>query len=435
MKSVLVISYYWPPSGGAGVQRWLKFVKYLRNYGWEPMVYTPENPESPETDNSLYKDIPENLRIIKQPIWEPYNFYKQFIGKGKKEKIQAAFLSEKKRNSFTEGLSVWIRGNLFIPDARKFWIRPSVRFLLEFLLKNPADLIISTGPPHSMHWIAKQVSETASIPWIADFRDPWTNIDFYKDLKLTSLADRKHHYMELEVLRKASAVIVISESMANDFNQIYPRSYEVITNGFDEDDLEIKDNPELDKKFSIAHIGTLVSSRNPVILWDALKSIIDEETDFCTHLQIKLAGRVDFSVMESIEQAGLTEFAKKIDYLPHDDVIKIQQRSQVLLLLVNNTPNAKSILTGKIFEYLAAKRPILCIAPTDGDAAKIIIETNSGLVSDFTDLQTLKKNILIFYHLYLEGKLISQSKNIERYSRKALTGRLAVLMNKVIGTP
>jgi len=195
MKKALIITYYWPPSGGAGVQRWLKFVKYLREFGWEPIVYTPENPEFPEIDESLYSDIPENLTVIKTPIREPYTAYKKFIGRTKKEKINAGFLSEKKRNPFLENISVWIRGNFFIPDARLLWIKPSVKFLLKYLTGNPVDIIISTGPPHSMHIIAMKLNESLKLPWVADFRDPWTNIDFYKDLKLTSWADSRHHNM------------------------------------------------------------------------------------------------------------------------------------------------------------------------------------------------------------------------------------------------
>ena len=431
MNKVLVISYYWPPSGGAGVQRWLKFVKYLRDFGWEPVVYTPENPESPETDESLFRDIPENLQIIRRPIWEPYNLYKQFIGKGKQEKIQVAFLTEKKRNPLIESLSVWIRGNFFIPDARKFWIRPSRKFLKHYLAKNPVDLIISTGPPHSMHLIAKEVAEFTSLPWIADFRDPWTHIDFYKDLMLTSYADRKHHKQELEVLKKASAIITISSSMAGEFDNLYHRHYDVITNGYDEDDI-VHGILQPDDKFSIAHIGTLVGTRNPVILWEAIRAILEQDSDFREDLVIKLVGRIDFSVNNSIEQHGLSEYVERIDYMPHAVVVKVQQQSQVLLLLINNTHNAKGILTGKFFEYLAVRRPILCIGPPDGDAAAILKETNSGLISNFNDLQKTKENILIYYQLFKEGKLISSSHNIEKYSRKCLTEKLSEVMNRVI---
>ena len=200
MKRVLIISYYWPPSGGAGVQRWLKFVKYLRSFGWEPVVYTPENPEFPETDLSLAKDIPPGLEVIKQPIWEPYDTYKKLLGQKKEDKINAAFLSEKKKNSMLENFSVWVRGNFFIPDARKFWIRPSVKFLLNYLETNPVKAVISTGPPHSMHLIAMALAKKIKLPWLADFRDPWTNIDFYKDLRLSARADARHKKLEKKVL-------------------------------------------------------------------------------------------------------------------------------------------------------------------------------------------------------------------------------------------
>ena len=430
MKKALIITYYWPPSGGAGVQRWLKFVKYLKSWGWEPVVYTPENPESPEIDESLFSDVPENIEIIKQPIWEPYNLYKQFIGKGKKEKIHAAFLAEKKRNPLMESLSVWIRGNFFIPDARKFWINPSIRFLKSFLDKKPVDLIISTGPPHSMHLIAMAVAESKSLPWIADFRDPWTGIDFYKDLKLTRFADKKHRCFEREVLKKASAVVVISRSMAGEFSRLHNRDYDVITNGYDEDDIPdqlIKP----DKKFSVVHLGSLVGTRNPLVLWQAISQLLDQQSDLRNDLVIKLIGKVDYSAIDSIEKHGLTGYIERTDYLPHADVVKMQLQSRVLLLLINNTPNAKSILTGKFFEYLAAKRPILCIGPPDGDAAAILAETGSGLISGFNDLQKLKDNILLYYSNYKEGKLISESRNIGNYSRKNLTGKLSELMNKL----
>ncbi|MEA3317025.1 MAG: glycosyl transferase family 1, partial [Bacteroidota bacterium] len=184
-KKVLIITYYWPPSGGAGVQRWLKFAKFLPKYGWNPIIYTPENGEIPVTDKSLHKDISKETKVIKRKIWEPYTWYKKFIGQKNNQKINVGFLSENQKPKFTEKISVWIRGNFFIPDARKFWIKPSVKFLKTYLKNNNVDAIISTGPPHSMHLIAMQLQKKLNLPWIADFRDPWTNIDFYEDLLLT----------------------------------------------------------------------------------------------------------------------------------------------------------------------------------------------------------------------------------------------------------
>ncbi len=433
MKRVLIITYYWPPSGGAGVQRWLKFVKYLGKFGWEPVIYTPSNPEYPETDHSLEKDIPQGIETIRQPIWEPYASYKLLQGQKKEEKINAAFLSEKKKNPFLEKLSVWIRGNFFIPDARKFWIKPSVKYLTSYLKAHPVDVLVSTGPPHSMHLIAMPLAHHFKIPWLADFRDPWTNIDFYKDLKLMAWADKKHRKLESKVLKTASLVTVISQTMASDMRTICQRKYEVITNGYDEEDM-LAEKPVLDRKFSIAHIGTLVSSRNPFVLWDTLKSFIDEIPGFAQDLEIKLVGKVDISVTETLRTKGLEKYLHKIDYLTHDAVLTCQRQSQLLLLIINDTPNAKMILTGKFFEYLAAHRPILALGPVDGDAAMILNETHAGKISGFHDTASIREHLLHYYSLYKAENLEVDSKNIERYSREKLTESLSLALKKVISS-
>ncbi len=431
MKTALIITYYWPPSGGAGVQRWLKFVKYLRQFNWDPIVYIPENPEYPEVDHSLEGDIPDNLRILSQPIWEPYDVYKRFIGRKKDEKINAAFLSEKKQNPILENISVWIRGNFFIPDARKYWIKPSINYLNKYLTDHPVDAIISTGPPHSMHLIAMQVSKMHKIPWLADFRDPWTNIDFYKDLKLTSCSDKKHRKLEIAVLKNASAMTVISDSMADDFNRIYARNYDVITNGYDPEDIPSGPPPELDKKFSIAHIGTLVSTRNPETLWVALKNLIASHPDLANDLEIKLVGKIDHTVSNSLDKYNLTPFVNRIPYLSHDQVVICQRQSQVLLLIINNTPNAKMILTGKFFEYLAARRPILCIGPPDGDAARILEQTHAGLLAGHDNVEAIEQHLMTYYNLYKSGELNVKSREIEHYARKELTRELADLLTRI----
>lgn len=428
MKKILIITYYWPPSGGAGVQRWLKFVKYLRLYNYEPVVYTPSNPENPVDDPSLFKDLPAGLEVLKTPIWEPYDLYKRFVGRKQEEKINTGFLTEKKKGGLTEKIAVWLRGNLFIPDARKYWINPSVAYLSKYLSEHPIDAIISTGPPHSMHLIALALRKRFHVPWLADFRDPWTNIDYYKDLMLSNHADRKHHRLEKEVLGNADLVVTIGETMKQEFEKIAGRKVEVITNGFDSDDM-YNGVIEPDNKFSIAHIGTLVKSRNPGMLWQVLQTCIKEESSFASDLEIKLVGKVDILVTDQLAEMGLKKYVNKIDYLPHKEVIKIQQQSAILLLLLNNTPNAKGILTGKFFEYMAARRPVLCIGPEDGDVAKIISETNCGKIVNFGDLSGLKSVIKDFYHQYKSGTLSVDSKSIDQYSRQALTKKLSILLN------
>jgi len=438
MKKVLIISYYWPPSGGAGVQRWLKFTKYLRDYGWEPIIYTPENPESPNNDSSLEKDIPKNLTVIKTKIWEPYNFYKVFIGLKKNQKINAAFLTEEKKPKKFEKIAVWIRGNFFIPDARKFWVKPSIKYLQDYLKKNPVDAVISTGPPHSMHLIAQGLKKKLNIPWMADFRDPWTNIDFYAKLMLTPFADKKHKRLELGVLKDADVVTCVGKTWLDELAQIYnsqstihnSNKFRFISNGYDPDDYS-DEKAEADKKFSIVYIGTLDKSRNPKILWKTISEIVNKNSSFANDLQIKLVGKTDIAVTEDIKNNGLSAYLEKTPYLTHAEVTQVQKTSQVLLLLINNTPNAMGITTGKLFEYFAAKRPILCIGPKGGDADKILEETKGGLISGYEDSQTLETNILYFYNKYKQGNLPSESVNIEKYSRKMLTGEVADVLNSI----
>lgn len=430
MRKVLIITYYWPPSGGAGVQRWLKFVKYLPSLGWKPIIYTPENPESPSEDESLVKDIPKEAEVLKTKIWEPYEWYKTFIGSDKKQKINAGFLTEKEKPKLTEKIAVWVRGNFFIPDARVFWVKPSIKYLSAYLEKNKVDLIISTGPPHSMHLIAMELNKQFNIPWVADFRDPWTNIDFYKDLQLTTWADKKHHHLEKEVLIKANRIITVGNTIAAEFEEISNRKIDVITNGFDSDDI-FEGNLEKDKKFSIAHIGSLNKDRNPAILWEVLGELCTD-TAFKNDLEIKLVGKIDISCTKSLEDNKLTENVHKIPYLPHNEVIKEQQKSQILLLLINKTPNAKGILTGKMFEYMAAQRPILCLGIEDGDAAKILVETQSGVVVDFDNKIKLKETILDYYTKYKNNELNINSEDINQYSRKNLTQKLVGMLNELI---
>ncbi len=428
-RKVLIITYYWPPSGGAGVQRWLKFSKYLRDFGWEPVIYTPENPEAPAIDNSLEKDIPEGISILKRPIIEPYFVYKRFVGMKQGEKVNAGFLQEKEKPGLAEGLAVWLRGNFFIPDARRFWIRPSVKFLKEYLRDNPVNAIVSTGPPHSMHLIALQIHKKLNIPWLADFRDPWTGIDFYHQLKLTSFADRIHHKLEKKVLSSATAVTVVSQDMADEFNEIVKRDYKLVTNGFDEEDISPLPLNQLDTKFTISHIGSINSSRNPVSMWKVLSEMVKANSEFAKALQIKLVGKVDIGVLKSIEEKGLTPYLSRIEYMPHQDAMFEIQKSQVLLLLINNTPNAKGILTGKVFEYLGSGRPILSIGPEVGEAAVILKDAKAGRTAGYENEMEMHLILNEYFIRYCEQSLESNSGNRLKYSRKALTGEISKILD------
>lgn len=432
MKKVLIIAYYWPPGGGGGVQRWLKFVKYLPEFGWEPIVYTPENAEYPVFDEDLCKDIREGTLIIKRKIWEPFQLYRLFTRRKKDEKISTAFTSEVESNQGRENIANFIRSNFFIPDARRFWIKPSIKYLSHYLREHPVDVIVTTGPPHSMHLIGMGLQKLLGIKWVADFRDPWTNIDYFSELKLSSLARRRHHQLEKKVVKQADKLVIVGEIWKNEMMDIGASDVAVITNGFDPDDTQAK-TTALDEKFSLAHIGVLMKHRNPETLWKALSELVQTSDEFRQDLNLVLIGSVDVEVMNSLKKHGLGEFTQKTGYLSHAEAVRYQKKSQVLLLPINNTPNARGMLTGKIFEYMASGRPILVIGPTDGEVARVVGETQSGLVSDFDDLETLKSHIMSYYKLYKKGRLKADTKNIEKYTRRELSRRLGEVLNEVSG--
>ncbi len=430
-KKVLIITYYWPPSGGSGVQRWVKFTKYLRRFGWEPIIYTPSNPERPAIDETLFRDIPEDIKTITTQIWEPYSFYKKFVGLNKEDKLGSGLMNSGNEKSFLQNISIWIRGNFFIPDARKFWIKPSIKFLQNYLQHNEINAIISTGPPHSMHMIAHGVSKKTSIPWLADFRDPWTNIDFFEDLNLSFFARRKHHKLEKKVLDQADSIVVVSPTMKTEFSEVTHTPIRIITNGYDSDDFNKVIEYSPNKKFTLSHIGMMTPTRNPEILWDAIKELSSENNEFNASFQLQLIGKVDASIRKSISGRSLDSLVKFIEYVPHTEIIKYQKHSEALLLIVNNTPNANLILTGKFFEYLAAKRPIICISPVEGDMSNILKETNSGTFISYSEKEVLKSHLLTLFKKWKEGELSIDIGQTEDYSRERLTEVLAQELNKL----
>jgi glycosyltransferase involved in cell wall biosynthesis len=370
MKRVLIITYYWPPNGGAGVQRWLKMAKYLPQNGWQPVVYTPENPEIITADEGLEREIPAVVEVIKQPITEPYTWYKRITGRKADEKVHLGFLNEGKKKTWREDLAVWIRGNAFIPDARVWWVKPSVRFLTAYLREHPVDAIVSTGPPHSMHLIALGLKKKfPQLRWIADWRDPWTNIDFYDQLKLTTWADRKHHRLERAVVTSADVNVAVGWTMAEELDALGSRRTEVITNGFDPDDVPSPPVP-VDTDYSLVHVGNMTASRDIPQLWPVLAELCRTDAEFGRKFKLRFVGPVDQAVLASIEKAGLLDHVERLGSVDHAQAMREMQRARLLLLSVNDTANAKGVLTSKVFEYLAVGRPILAFGPKDGDVAR-----------------------------------------------------------------
>ena len=469
-KRLLIITYYWPPTGGSGVQRWVKFSKYLPAFGWQPVIYTPENPEQLARDESLLADIPACAEVIKTRITEPYAIYRRLTGSKKAEEVNPVNAQKK---SWKQRLSLWIRGNCFIPDPRIGWVRPSVRFLKEYLREHPVDAVVTTGPPQSMHLIGRGLKRALGVRWIADFRDPWTEMFYYKHLGLTPASDRRQHRLEQSVLDEADAVISVTPLVQKDFQAKTKTPVVLITNGFDEDDFgsapglttgaartpsgvaverqrDVEDIEAVEpppgtnvkgvapsiggcreatgglngrssvcESYRLVHTGLFAADGNPLNLWDALARRCAADPAFRDRLEIRLAGKVDAAVTDAIRARGLGDNLVELGYLPHDETVREQRAADILLLPLRQEPEYAKVLPGKIFEYLAARRPVLGIGQEDGAAAAVLRDAGAGEMFDWDKSDELLA--------FLDAEH-PQSGDIEKYTRRALTAQLIQIL-------
>ncbi len=432
MKRVLIISYYWPPTGGSGVQRWVKFAKYLPQEGWQPVIYTPENPEQLAVDESLAAEIPAEAEIIKTHIIEPYELYRKFLKKSGHSRDAVEVNPVNARNkSFIQKAAMWVRGNFFRPDPRCLWISPSVKFLRKYLKEHPVDLIVSTGPPQSMHIIGMKLARETGLPWIADFRDPWTKIFYFKHLSMTESTESWHHKMEKKVLDEATRVVAVSPLVQQDFQAMTETPVELITNGFDECDFGGAEEGLSGSDFTITHTGLFAADGNPTTLWEVLAEKCLADPAFAKSLKINLIGKTDIQITESIEAAGLGSNMVNMGYQPHSKAIEEQRKASLLILPLRKEPEYKAVLPGKLFEYLASCRPVLGIGQPDGAMAMILDETGTGIVIDWNDREALSGYIDRCWLKHLEGGLITEGTDISRFTRRNLTCRMAQLFDTV----
>ncbi len=406
---------------------------YLANATeWQPVLFVPKNTNYLIKDVSLEKEVDRDIEVIRYPIWEPNNLLLRLGFKSYLKQVAAGGIGRSKhKTSFLKKVAIWVRSNLFIPDARAFWIKPASKFLINYLSENKVDAVVSTGPPHSTHLIALNVKNKLNIPWVADYRDPWTFIDFFDDMNLTSSSLERHKVLEKKVMNFADRVVFVTKSWAEQQQKIYHREIDVIHNGFDPRDFKNLTTTK-NEKFTIIHIGSLNKDRNPILLFECLKQLKDENHPIIDELKIKIIGSVVEEVRETVEKLGIIDLVEIISSIPHKEVLNELKSAHVSLLLVNRAANMAGIVPGKLYEYLAIKNPILAIGNTDGDSAKIIKECDAGVVVDFDDGIKLKSVLLNLYNSINHQKNQIKDNGIEKYSRKNLALKYAQLLDELI---
>lgn len=432
MRKVLFITYYWPPSGGPGVQRVLYFAKYLPQYGYEPIILTVKKGEYPAIDHSMLNLIPANLKVYKTKTIEPFTWYKKITGKSSDHKIDTYILS-KKHASFRERVLQWIRLNLFIPDARIGWIFFARKKALEIVSNHDIALIYSCSPPHSVQLIANTVSSKTGVKWVADFRDPWSDIVYHQENKRLRIIDVIDAKLEKRIFKNANIILTTCHGLRSHLikKQDLPENkIKVITNGY-EPQQTISPVNNKDDIYIVTYAGNLSVTRTPESLLKAI-SVLNNRNNTIL-IRFRIAGTVSDEFQKLVTSYGLMDDIELLGYLPHEKILPIYQSSDLLLLVIDRVPSSDLFIAGKLFDYMGAKRPILVFGDQPGEVNQIITETNSGKFIHYDDVS----GTITFLEDQIDSKINKKDTgfsfhNIKQYSRKVLTGKLASIFNTLI---
>ncbi len=379
MKKALFISYYWPPSGKASLQWPLKIIKHLISFGWQITVLTVDEDTFSQSDSSFTSEIQSGLNVIRAKTFEPFNIYKKFTGKGKDEKLVASETISKKNKKLSHRLSLWIRMNLFIPDARVGWYFPALKEIISYLKTDPVDVIVSIGPPHTTHLIAKKLSSKFKLPFIAVFIDPWTDIAYYKEFKRNKITLAIDNHLEKLVLKNSSANIFVTETMKKDYENKYSFIKEkshVLYWGYSEEEFEnIKMTERNEDEKVIVHAGNLFSYQNPTNFWQQLKVEIDLGNKFV----IKFIGTVDSEIVKTIDNTGLKPYTKYLGFLPYKKMLEEVCNADYLLVCATEPRH----VPGKLFEYLRTGKPIIAFGDGNNEVKNILEKANAGTMFNY----------------------------------------------------
>ncbi len=436
MKTVLILAYYFPPSGGPGVQRVLNYVKYLPAFGWRPVVITVENGDFPARDETLLAEIPAEVTVIRTPIVEPYRLYRRLQGLPPNAPVDVEVLS---KTGGTESWRSWmirkIRETFFIPDARIGWFPFARKAVLSVLRQQHIDVLYTSSPPYTTAVVGLSVKRKTGIPWIAGFRDPWTG--FLSAAQRWWLPRRVEQWLERNVVQGADVVECAWRGIVSDFRAKYPDvpadKFVVIPNGFNPDvaqPVPYKRNAA----FTLTYAGSLYGKRDPMPVIAALQTLVDQGEIEKEHFQLRIVGRIGEEVRRKLEQVPVQLLLEP--YVPFRESIRRLQQSEALLLIVDDSPHARDIVPGKLFEYLAVHRPIVAVAPMESEVATILEETAAGTVCAPEQVECLARTIAALYHAWQRGQMEQwiariRSDKVQRYSRRQLTQRFAALLEQV----
>lgn len=447
MKKVLIISYYFPPSGGPGVQRVLKFVKYLPEFGWQPIVLTVKDGDFPARDESLLNEVPPNVEVHRTDIFEPYDYYRKLTGRKKGQAIDVDNIEKGNKKRLSDKLAEFIRATFFIPDARIGWKKFAAAEGRKIIDEQKPDLIFSSSPPYTCALIAMELKEYAkkkygkNIPWVSDFRDAWT--DYLTTPNRWFLPKKIDKNYEKTTLDKADVLTIVSSGMKDDFDRKYPEiskktKYVLLRNGFDSEDYSHVSNiNQKNEKFTVVYTGSMYGKRNPYYFLDTIAELVKNGKIDIDKIKFIFVGRLGSDIQKYINDSPLKQAIETISYVPHSESINYLMKADAMLLVIDEDKYSKMILSGKVFEYLGASlltnKPIFAIAG-EGEAKDLIEEVSGGMIVPHHHAEILSEQYLKLYNSFFENNntFLPNSEAIKHYERRLLTKKLAEVFDQSV---